>query len=512
MRKYVLFLSALLFLSCSGKKSGINYELIPVSKGEYFGYIDLTGNYVINPQFIEAGAFRDGLALVYNKQRSYGYIGTDGNYVIQPNYSDATIFNEGIAWVRESRGYPMAVDKKGNILFAAKEAHSVSIYSDGLAAFEKKEKDHTSRFGYLNRKGEVVIPAQFFEASFFCNGLAAVANKDGKYGYINKKGELVIAYQFDKAAPFIDNKCAVVSIDEYYGAIDRKGNFIIAPQFTDMYPSQDLYVISLQEYGDDGFCDKKGKVVVNPQFDHVGVFYDLELAPAQMSSNSKMGYVNKNGTFVINPQYDWASIFYGEHAFAKIGEKYGIIDKTGKYIVNPQFSDFGKNFLYNDSDIMYMGSTYPYMVEARIATDYLDVDKIAEAFKQLLSDEKLDGMSFPPSVGNVLTRYSLDEKKVPVYNAWEVTTINLTEYADATLSLDGYFYDEVSDGWWGHKSVLNKKSKADKVFVTVNIRNVAGYASELADAFEETFKGRIGDIKIDVETEGLNAIKITLEK
>lgn len=511
MGKYLLFLSTLLLLACGGKKANINYELIPVSKEKYYGYIDLTGNYVINPQFIEAGAFRDGLALVFNKNRSYGYIGTDGNYVVQPDYSDATIFNEGIAWVREDRGYPMAVDKEGNILFAAKEAYSVSIYSDGLAAFEQKEKDHTSRFGYLNRKGEVVIPAQFFEAGFFCNGLAAVANEDGKYGYINKKGELVIAYQFDEAAPFI-GKCAVVSTGDYYGTIDQKGNFVVSPQFVEMSPDKDLYNISFQKSGDKGLCDNKGKVIVNPQFFAVGSFNDADLAPAWMSLKDKAGYVNKKGMFVISPQYDWASSFYGEHAFAQIGQQIGIIDQAGKYIINPQFSKIGKGFLYHDNDIMYVGSTYPYMVEARIATDYLDVNKVAEAFGQLLSDGKLDGMSFPPSVGNVLTRYSLEDKKVPVYNAWEVTTINLTEYTDVTLYLDGYFYNEVSDGWWGHKSVLNKKAKADKVSLMLSVKDVAGYASELADTFSEKFKGHIGDIKINVETYGLNAIQITLSK
>lgn len=512
MRKYILFLSVLFFISCGDKKTSINYKLIPVCKEKYYGYIDLTGNYVINPQFIEAGAFRDGLALVFNKKMSYGYIGTDGNYVIQPNYSDATIFNEGIAWVRESKGYPIAVDKEGNILFAAKEAHSVSIYSDGLAAFEKKEKDHTGRFGYLNRKGEVAIPAQFFEAGFFCNGLAAVANEDGKYGYINKKGELVIAYQFDKATPFIDGKRAVVSIGEYYGAIDRKGDFIVSPQFVEMSPDKNFYNISFQKSGDKGLCDNKGKVIVNPQFFSIGNFNDSDLAPARMSLKDKMGYVNKKGIFVISSQYDWASSFYGEYAFAKIGQQIGIIDQTGKYIVNPQFSKIGTGFLYHDNDIMYVGSTYPYMVDTRIATDYLDVDKVVEAFKQLLSDEKLDGMSFPPSVENVLTRYSLEDKVVPIYNMWRVTTINLTEYADVTLYLDGYFYNEVSDGWWGHKSVLNKKAKADKAVLEISIKDVTGYALELVDAFEEKYKGRIGDFKIDVEDDGLNAIQIILSK
>lgn len=405
------------------------------------------------------------------------------------------------------------MDKEGNILFTAKEAHSVSIYSDGLAAFEKKGKDHTSRFGYLDQKGKVAIPAKFFEAGFFCNGLAAVANEDDKYGYINKKGELVIAYQFDEATPFVNGKEAIVSTGGYYGVIDRKGNFIVSPQFAEMSSDKDLYYISFRKSSDKGFCDNKGKVIVNPQFCSLGYFNDSDLAPAQMSSGDKMGYVNKKGLFVINPQYDWASSFYGDYAFAKIGKQIGMIDQTGKYIVNPQFSRIGTGFLlHNNANILYIGSTYPYMVDTRIDTDYLDVDKIVEAFKQLLSDGKLDGMPFPPSVGNVLTRYSLEDKVVPIYNMWRATTINLTKYTDVTLCLDGYFYNEVSDGWWGYKSVLNKQAKADKVSLDLSIHHVTGYALDLEDAFEEKCKGRIGDFKIDVEVDGLNAIQITLSK
>lgn len=512
MKKYALLLSVLLLFSCESKETDINYGLVPVSKEKYYGYIDLQGNYVINPQFVEAGAFRDGLAHVVNKQYMHGFIGVDGNYLINPNYSDVTIFNEGIAWVREIRGFPMAIDKKGNKLFDVKEAHSVSMYSDGLAAFEKKEKDHTSRFGYLDTKGKVAIPAQFFQAGFFCNGLAAVANEDYKYGYINKKGELVIDYQFDKATPFIDNKNAIVAIDNLYGVIDKKGKFVISPQFAEMVQDGDLYIVSFNKNGDRGFCDTKGKIVVNPQFSRVAPFCGTNFAPVQMSSGNKMGYVNKKGLFVLHPQYDWASSFFVDYAFVKVDGKFGIIDQTGKYIVNPQFTKFSNDFFVTSYDLLYMGSFYPYMVNARMDTDYLDVDKIVEAFKQLLVDGKLDGMPFPPSVEDVLTRYSLQDKSVPVYDYWTVSTINLTEYSDITLYLDGYFYDEVSDGWWGHKSVLNKKAKATRVFLTLKIQDITGYGIELEDAFEEEFNGRLGDFKISVETEGLNAINITLSK
>lgn len=64
----------------------------------------------------------------------------------------------------------------------------------------------------------------------------------------------------------------------------------------------------------------------------------------------------------------------------------------------------------------------------------------------------------------------------------------------------------------GHKSVLNKKAKADRVLLELQIRDLTGYAIELEDAFKEHFNGRLGDLKMSVETNGLNAINITLSK
>jgi hypothetical protein len=57
-------------------------------------------------------------------------------------------------------------------------------FSEGLAAV-KQEK-----WGFINAKGEIIIPAQYDEAYMFQNGMAGVW-KDGKAFYIDSKGKFV---------------------------------------------------------------------------------------------------------------------------------------------------------------------------------------------------------------------------------------------------------------------------------------------------------------------------------
>lgn len=59
---------------------------------QLYGYEDISGNWVIEPRFISASPFRDGLAIVgvrddkYGQYLVYGIIDTQGNYVLEPEY------------------------------------------------------------------------------------------------------------------------------------------------------------------------------------------------------------------------------------------------------------------------------------------------------------------------------------------------------------------------------------------------------------------------------------------
>ncbi len=69
----------------------------------------------------------------------------------------------------------------------------------------------TSGFiGYINKNGEIVIPAKYAHANAFSNcGLAKVIEPNKKFGYINIKGEYALNPQYILASNFINNKAFI---------------------------------------------------------------------------------------------------------------------------------------------------------------------------------------------------------------------------------------------------------------------------------------------------------------
>lgn len=495
-----LVMVSLICASCGHSGSNVDYDLIPVKTGERYGYINPKGEYIINPQFKNADAFRDGRARVQDMKGNYGFIDKQGNYVIQPEYKEATGFYEGTAWVVKPQGYPMAIKTDGECFLEAKDVHAIRLFSEGLALFSKRCEDGIRKYGFMDKKGNVVIEPAFAWAGSFKNGLAAVRDENGKWGYIDKKGKVVIGYQFDEANNFENNGQAIVKLSNQYGTIDKKGNFVINPQFASMSLCKNgMYKIRF-DGGDYGFCDEKGKIVINPQFEYCTSFLDAGIVGVRI--NDKWGYVNEKGKMIINPQFDKASSFFEKCAFVGIGEKYGIIDTEGKYVVSPQYEDISLDFFYADLPCWDF-----------VDSHYLDIDRISQEIQKLLAGHKLDGMSFPPTVNAALQKYALGEKEVPMYRPWEIKKWYLGEDVEGTLSIEGFFFNEVSDGWWGTKSILNKQAQADKVELDIEVDgNVSGTAQILFEELQKRFKGECGGFRVGITEKGSNHVLITISE
>ncbi len=75
-------------------------------------------------------------------------------------------------------------------------------------ANKKKRFSAIGRFlGFINKKGEVVIPLEYDNGRSFSEGLAAVCieSQSSKWGYINKDNEEVLPFKYDIAEPFYNN-------------------------------------------------------------------------------------------------------------------------------------------------------------------------------------------------------------------------------------------------------------------------------------------------------------------
>ena len=91
----------------------------------------------------------------------------------------------------------------------------------------------------------------------FSEGLCAV-RRDGLYGYIDKKGKLVIPYKFQQAGLFL-NGLAKVSINHKHGFINAKGEEVIPLAFGSVeYPWGGLFrTIGGKEF----YYTRKGKQI-----------------------------------------------------------------------------------------------------------------------------------------------------------------------------------------------------------------------------------------------------------
>ncbi len=169
-------------------------NMAAVKKSGKWGYIDTHGTWVSNPAYDEAGYFSQGVAPV--KQNGlWGYIDLQGNWIVKPTYTEAHSLSEGFGLVK---GYDTVgfVDHKGRLTFYAGNWINARDFSDGLAAVEvsSNSKNHyIGKWGYINKKGDFIIPPRFDWAWDFHGGLARVGltENDIRRGYVNKKGRMI---------------------------------------------------------------------------------------------------------------------------------------------------------------------------------------------------------------------------------------------------------------------------------------------------------------------------------
>jgi len=475
-KNIILFVCLSTLVSCNLFKSSVELELIPYLEKDKYGYFDLDGKIVISPQFSEASAFREGLALVKlsndkGEDGKWGYIDNKGKIVINATYKSATVFQNGLAWVVSENSAPSAIDKSGEIKFTLKDAQEVQLFSEDLAAFSIVDTTSSSgvKWGFVDNSGNQVINPQFNRVGKFKEGKCAVSNKEGKWGYIDKTGKIVINNQFDKAGLFTDGN-AVVSMNNKAGVIDTDGKYVINPQYSDAMNDGEMFIVSQE--GKIGWCDKEGKFVINPQFEDGRPFKGNKLACVR--SAGKYGYIDKESKIVINPQFDKASPFVGKVAIVNSGGKYGLIDEEGKYKVNPQFDNISRdvfNFLEEESEY------------SSVTTDYLDVNSILN----IINIDKLpEGINFNDNYNAIITKLNISPDNF--YGTEQIVISNKKISNDASYSFVTYGNMKMMDPNTYDYVVSNEKPFGFGYFIDLK-GNAYGKAESVIKAFENKLSG-----------------------
>ncbi|MBN1819151.1 MAG: WG repeat-containing protein [Prolixibacteraceae bacterium] len=95
-----------------------------------------------------------------------------------------------------------------------------SVRDDKGAERNSWSPSKPNHYGYINKKGELVIDYQFDVASNFSEGLAPIS-KGGKWGFIGADGKIKINPQFEFVSNFSNGLAAFLQ-GELWGFINKK--------------------------------------------------------------------------------------------------------------------------------------------------------------------------------------------------------------------------------------------------------------------------------------------------
>ncbi len=298
-----------------------------VVKNQKFGFIDPTGYEAIPCTYILARQFSEGLAPVYDG-RKWGFINVVGNLVIPFKYENVFgDFSEGVAAVRYDKG-----DLTGYINHAGEsvtdfEYNGVScVFSEGLVCVSTW-KGFT---GYINNKGETIIPLKFIQGENFSNGLAKVSDNTRRYGFIDKKGEVVLPFEYYVAKGFSDERAAFKKDSSGgWGFIDKQGKAIIPAIYAEVDRFSDGLARVCGNNGKWGFIDREGNMVV-PLIYHAVRNFSEGIAAVRLNVNeNSWGAIDRFGQTVLPFQYDFVFDFIHGVVFVDKNSKYGYAGKDG---------------------------------------------------------------------------------------------------------------------------------------------------------------------------------------
>ena len=180
------------------------------------GYINAKGEEVISLSSYSADAFSESLAAVgvdlpkeegrQSAETRYGYIDKTGNWVIEPKYRNAYAF-------REKSGEVILIDTTGKKLKSIITGKYLDDCGNGIISTEVSEQVAPGRVEYVKLYFDENGCVSEKDAEWrmkLSEGLAPYQDeKTGKYGYVGEDGTWVIAPAFDSARDFKDGYAVV---------------------------------------------------------------------------------------------------------------------------------------------------------------------------------------------------------------------------------------------------------------------------------------------------------------
>lgn len=483
-----LFAFVLVLTSCSSNSENkITHLPYQLEEDGRWGLIDWEGNPLIEEEFKHRpSAVIDGMFCVKNSDGMYEiYTAEKKPRQIGEEYLYVGHFANNLAPVVKKDSRITYINKDGEVIFELTKYEDDPIekaysFENGIA----KVKTATGKYGYINTKGEFVIPATYSNIDNVGNNMFLIKNSQNQWGYINNKGEVVIKPKYSYGYGFNDNGYAMVEMDnkqiiinrkgkeilklkddmkisswtdenlmpysinnESYGYLNMEGEKVIKLSSNIKEPSSFLndYATFQNSDGDYGTIDKEGKVVIRAKYDKLNLINGFDFL--LFEDDNEWGLLSYSGDVIKRASYKYIIPFQkgNKYTYAKDGDEWILIDQKGEDtkkvdVETIASDDYGYSYAVN--------------------SDYLDIDaEVKNIMSVLNEDGTIDKMTFDMTPGEFANAYNKEYKVNDLQGSKSVETyITSLKYSEREI---GILYNEevikanykrewVSSRWGGY--------------------------------------------------------------
>lgn len=319
---------ALAFKAQSGDKWG----LISTDNGEALVPSD---TWELQPTTVVNGMFAlpdgKGFYQLYNLKQPY-------SPVTPRRFARIGHFFEEVTLAQETPQSPiLIIDRKGNTVSSTGQYPQYDIalahnFREGRALFATSE----GKYGYLDRKGNIVIPPLYDHAYDFHDGVALVGidNRQGETGYqlINPNGKNILFIQLNNCLldPHFGNGLLMFKNLNTHQCcyMDKAGiSFICLPEEVKESYAFKHEIAVFQTAAGTGVIDPVGCTLIAPRYE------DVLIAGKNRTALKHNGYWNiatLTGDPLCDFQYDSIGGYHNRLAVARKQEEYLFINRNGQ--------------------------------------------------------------------------------------------------------------------------------------------------------------------------------------
>ena len=169
------------------------------------------------------------------------------------------------------------IDLKGNVIIPAKyDTVGTQVFPESMQQHPVTEGFHegmaqvrlNDKIGFVNEKGQEVVPPTYHYAQVFIEGMAIVTDSADRKGAINTQGKVVVPLKHETLLSYSEGLAAADSNGKM-GYLDKNGKFAIPAKYDLAFSFQNgLALVGMRNGGEwdsgykGGYIDKTGKTVV----------------------------------------------------------------------------------------------------------------------------------------------------------------------------------------------------------------------------------------------------------